>query len=278
MNAKYRNFVLFTLLMVALLIVFEACQQYYYILQFDLVPLSDFTFTELMIGQAYRWLIWLMITLTYFGTIIYRGQSDELFKITRLSTTAIHFVLLITTNVVITAILRIIINDLPMTIESLWDNCVFYFFQKTPIYTLAHGAMVGMLHLVNSNQNLEIEILDLKNKNESEPTDNPQALSIKIGMRNKIIPLSDIVWIEAYDYCVKIHTVSQHAYAMRNSLKALEKRLLSHQFLRVHRKAIVNMNKVSEVTYNSSSYLTLDNHTKVDIAQSRVKSIKTFFN
>lgn len=277
MNAKYREFVLFTLLMVIILIVFESFQQYYYILQFNLVPPSSFTFSELLIGQTYRWLMWLAITMAYFGTIIYSGKSDKLFKITRPWPSAFHLMILIGINVLIASILRFFLNDQAFSLDNLWDNCVFYFFQKTPIYTLAHGAMLGLFHLVNSNQNLVVEILDLKNQKELTTSETPQALSIKIGTRNKIIPLSDIVWIEAYDYCVKIHTIYQHAYAMRNSLKALEKRLLEHQFLRVHRKAIVNMNKVLEVTYNSSSFLTLEDQTKIDIAQSRIKNIKTFF-
>ena len=150
--------------------------------------------------------------------------------------------------------------------------CVFLLSKNTYLHA-AHVAILGLFHLVNVNQNLAIEIFDLKNKIKKG---NTQALSIKIGNKSKIIPLSDILWIEAYDYCVKIHTVSQHTYAMRNSLKALEKKLQDNHFLRVHRKAIVNMNKVSEVSYNSTSFLTLENQIKIDIAQSRLRDIKSF--
>ena len=262
--------------MVMVLIVFETFQQYYYLLQFDIVPKDQFTLLDIMISQTYRWLVWLVLSMAYFGTIIYKGRSEQLFNITSIGSTVLHLILLIGINVIIVSLLQLALNNLPLTFSNFWDNCVFFFFQKSPIYTLGHGALLGLLHFVNTNQNLAIEVLDLKQEKVSS-TESPQALSIKIGLRNKIIPLDDIVWIEAYDYCVKIHTVQQHAYAMRNSLKALEKKLLDQQFLRVHRKAIVNMNKVSEVTYNSSSFLTLNDETRIDIAQSRVKSIKTFF-
>lgn len=277
MNAKYRGFLFYTVLMVIVLIVFEALQQYYYILRFDLFPTSSFTFSELIIGQTYRWMIWLVVSMAYFGTIIFNGQSDYLFKVTKLWPSAFHVIVLLGINVLLVSILQLLLTNATVNLNNLWENCVFYFFQKAPIYTLAHGAMLGLFYMVNSNQNLAIEILDLKVEKKASKSETPPALSIKIGTRNKIISLQDIVWIEAYDYCVKIHTVHQHAYAMRNSLKALEKRLYDHQFLRVHRKAIVNMNKVSEVTYNSTSFLTLKDQTRVDIAQSRVKSIKTFF-
>ncbi len=273
MYTKYRGFVFYTLIMVAVLIVFESAQQYYYILQFDLAPTVQFSFVELIIAHGYRWIIWLVLTMAYFGTVIYNGKSDQIFDLTRSWPAIQHLVFLIGLNVIIISILQLAFADRSITFENVLDNCTFFFFQKAPIYTLAHEAMLGIFQMVNTNQNLAIEILDLKNQIHA---DDVQALSIKIGKKNKIIPLSDIVWIEAYDYCVKIHTTSQHTYAMRNSLKALEKKLQDKQFLRVHRKAIVNMGKVSEVTFNSSSFLTLDDQTKIDIAQSRISDVKGY--
>lgn len=272
-RAKYRGFLQSTLLMVVTLVIFESAQQYYYVLQFDLSPSSQLSIFDLALAHAYRWVVWLILSLIYFGMLVYKGQFDQAFTITKVTTAIQHLMLLIAINVVIISLLQLTFSGRVFSVENIWDNCVFFFFQKAPIYTLAHGAMLGIFQLVNSNQNLAIKILDLKNQN---ITKNTQALSIKIGNKSKIIPLADILWIEAYDYCVKIHTVDEHSYAMRNSLKALEKKLQDRQFLRVHRKAIVNMNRVSQVTYNSSSFLTLENQAKIDIAQSRIVDIKAF--
>lgn len=273
MYTKYRGFAFATLVMVAVLILFESAQQYYYILQFDLAPTSQFSIVELTIAHGYRWIIWLVLSMVYFGTLIYTGQSDRIFNFTKVWPAIQHLVLLIALNVIIISLLQLVLTNRSLTFENIWDNCTFFFFQKAPIYTLAHGAMLGIFQMVNTNQNLAIEIIDLKNQINSKGL---QVLSIKIGTKNKIIPLSEIVWIEAYDYCVKIHTTSQHTYAMRNSLKALEKKLHDRQFLRVHRRAIVNMEKVSEVTYNSNSFLTLVDRTTIDIAQSRVSDVKGY--
>lgn len=274
MQLKYQGFVLYAFAMVLFLVLFESAQQYYFILQFDLAPTDEFSIFDLAIAHAYRWMIWLSITLIYCGAIIYTGKSNRVFNLTKAWPAISHLIILIVINVLVISLIQLVLNNRALTLENIWDNCVFFFYQKTPIYTLAHVAILGLFHLVNVNQNLAVEILDLKNKIKKEDT---QALSIKIGNKNKIIPLSDILWIEAYDYCVKIHTVSQHTYAMRNSLKALEKKLQDRQFLRVHRKAIVNMKKVSEVSFNSSSFLTLENHTKIDVSQSRVRDVKTFY-
>lgn len=274
MQFKYQRFVLYTFAMVLFLVLFESAQQYYFILQFELASADQFSIFELAIAHAYRWMIWLAITLLYCGTIIYTGNSSKVFNLTKAWPAISHLILLITSNVLIISFLQLVLNNRAVNVENLWDNCVFFFYQKTPIYTLAHVAMLGLLHLVNINQNLEVEVLDLKSKIKKEDT---RALSIKIGNKTKIIPLADILWIEAYDYCVKIHTVNQHTYAMRNSLKALEKKLQDQQFLRVHRKAIVNMKKVSEVNFNSTSFLTLENQLRIDVSQSRVRDVKTFF-
>lgn len=274
MQLKYQRFVLYTFAMVLFLVLFESAQQYYFILQFELASADQFSIFELAIAHAYRWMIWLAITLLYCGTIIYTGNSSKVFNLTKAWPAISHLILLITSNVLIISFLQLVLNNRAVNVENLWDNCVFFFYQKTPIYTLAHVAMLGLLHLVNINQNLEVEVLDLKSKIKKEDT---RALSIKIGNKTKIIPLADILWIEAYDYCVKIHTVNQHTYAMRNSLKALEKKLQDQQFLRVHRKAIVNMKKVSEVNFNSTSFLTLENQLRIDVSQSRVRDVKTFF-
>ena len=101
-------------------------------------------------------------------------------------------------------------------VENFWDNCVFFFFQKAPIYTLSYGAMLGLFYMVKTNQNLAIEILNLQNQ---VKVDGPQALSIKIGKKNKIIPIADIVWIEAYDLTIN---VSNDGYPFRTTIFTLK--------------------------------------------------------
>ena len=275
MRTHYQHFLIYTVLMVFILTLFESAQQYYYIKQFDLAPNSDFTFFNLITNHGYRWIVWLIISLSYFSYIIFHGQINASFEDFKISKLLQQLVLVIVLNISIIAFIQSLINPDQLSMGTYLDNWIFFLFQKTPIYTLAHGSMLGLFYLVNSNQQLSIENLKLQNQLSEEQT---QALAIKIGTKEKIIPLSDILWIEAYDYCVKIHTTTKHSYAMRNSLKALEKRLKSQQFLRVHRQAIVNMEMVKEVQYNSTSFLTLKNDTKIDISQSRIKEVRSFYN
>jgi two-component system, LytTR family, response regulator len=56
----------------------------------------------------------------------------------------------------------------------------------------------------------------------------------------------EIEWIEAADYYVELH-VGAHTYLHRESMSALEARLDSRRFVRIHRKAIVNIRCLREV-------------------------------
>jgi two-component system LytT family response regulator len=71
---------------------------------------------------------------------------------------------------------------------------------------------------------------------------------IVLRSRGRILPLSveKIEWIEAADNYVRVHT-SQRTHLVRETLAAVEGRLDPHQFLRIHRRAIVNVDLVSEV-------------------------------
>lgn len=61
------------------------------------------------------------------------------------------------------------------------------------------------------------------------------------------LPIPDIVWIEAEDYCTRIHAGDRRPL-VRRSMQSLAEELAPAGFLRVHRSAIVNLAKVREVT------------------------------
>lgn len=91
---------------------------------------------------------------------------------------------------------------------------------------------------------------------ENQPSlseDTPYVLSDRIFIRHKDrmvrIALADILYIEAdRNYCHLFTT--GHQYTLTTSLKVLEDKLPSIQFLRVHRSFIVNLLRVDEVAEN----------------------------
>ena len=78
-------------------------------------------------------------------------------------------------------------------------------------------------------------------------TREPAPLLVRDGMRTVILPLDEIVWIEAEDYCARIH-LERRSVLVRESLRTLERRLDNGRFARVHRSAIVNVARIRELS------------------------------
>jgi two-component system LytT family response regulator len=60
------------------------------------------------------------------------------------------------------------------------------------------------------------------------------------------VRVDDVDWIEAADYCVRIHTAGRF-HLLRETLGEMESRLDPHRFFRVHRSAIVNLGRIKEL-------------------------------
>jgi two-component system, LytTR family, response regulator len=95
-----------------------------------------------------------------------------------------------------------------------------------------------------------------------------QRLACKDGDRSIVVNTSEIVWIEAEDYYVLIH--SKHGrHMVRTSMMSLEQRLDPERFRRVHRTAIVNLDEVRTMHDVGGLHLTLSDGTEVAVSRSR---------
>jgi two-component system LytT family response regulator len=95
-----------------------------------------------------------------------------------------------------------------------------------------------------------------------------QRLALKEGDRSAVVKVADIVWIQAEDYYVQIHS-KQGRHLVRVSLASLEQRLDPARFLRVHRTAIVNVDEITATHDRGSLVLTLSNGAEVPVSRSR---------
>ena len=100
-------------------------------------------------------------------------------------------------------------------------------------------------------------------------------ISVKTGGKIIFVPVEDIDWIEADNQYVKIHAGGK-AHTHRQSLTDLESVLSPEAFARVHRSAIVNVQRIQSVEphFKGDSMITLQNGTKVKLAQSRKESLR----
>ncbi len=98
----------------------------------------------------------------------------------------------------------------------------------------------------------------------------PSRLAVRTAGRMRYVPTESIDWIEAADYCVRLHAAGTR-YLIRRSMKSLERLLSGRGFVRVHRSAIVNADRVREI--RSRRTVVLDDGTELPISRSRSRTV-----
>ena len=101
-----------------------------------------------------------------------------------------------------------------------------------------------------------------------------------VRVREKVVVVraEDIDWIEAADYYASIHTGAA-SYLLRETMAELERRLDPGRFFRVHRSAIVNLDRVREVhpLFRGDCTLVLSNGTQVKLSRTRRDEFERLF-
>ena len=100
-------------------------------------------------------------------------------------------------------------------------------------------------------------------------------LFVKTGNHIDVIPVEEIIRIEAQDDYVDIFT-SKGKYLKKETMSYLENHLPADTFMRVHRSQIVNLNRIEKIEkYGKESYLLiLDEGSKVKVSKNRIKELK----
>jgi len=120
---------------------------------------------------------------------------------------------------------------------------------------------------------------ELRHEEGGTPTPSPgqasylQRLAFKEGDRSIVVKTADVLWIEAEDYYVLIHS-KQGRHMVRASMASLEQRLDPHRFRRVHRTAIVNLDEVRTMHDSGGLQLTLSDGCEVSVSRSRRTQIE----
>lgn len=101
-------------------------------------------------------------------------------------------------------------------------------------------------------------------------------LMIKSAGRVTFLKTEDVDWIEADNYYAKLHT-EKKSHLLRESLNDLEARLDPKQFARVHRSAIVNLDRVKELQthFNGEQIVVLHDGTELKLSRSRREELQT---
>jgi two-component system LytT family response regulator len=84
-----------------------------------------------------------------------------------------------------------------------------------------------------------------------------------------VIDVDEIDWIEADDYYAAVHA-REGRHLIRESLASLEQRLDRNQFVRTHRSAMVNIDRVAELRKDAGeTFLVLKCGTRIPVSRRR---------
>ncbi|HEX6535223.1 MAG TPA: LytTR family DNA-binding domain-containing protein [Gemmatimonadaceae bacterium] len=100
-------------------------------------------------------------------------------------------------------------------------------------------------------------------------------LLVTTANRSQVIHVSAIDWVQADDYYAALH-VGGRRHLLRETMSALEARLDPETFLRIHRSAIVNIERVHglERTADGQLVVVLGNGARLPVSRSRRDAVE----
>ena len=102
-----------------------------------------------------------------------------------------------------------------------------------------------------------------------------ERIFVKTGNKIDVIPVDEIIRIEAQDDYAEIFT-KQRSFLKKETMAYLEKNLPQNNFIRIHRSSIINTDYMERIEkYGKESYLViLKDSSKVNVSKSRIKELK----
>ncbi|MCA0377053.1 MAG: LytTR family transcriptional regulator DNA-binding domain-containing protein [Gemmatimonadetes bacterium] len=95
----------------------------------------------------------------------------------------------------------------------------------------------------------EDAVLDLSREDGGRSTAEgpPLRVLVREGRRTRFVPLAEVDWFEADGNYIRVHAAGEQ-YRTRGTISAIETALDPRQFVRIHRRVVVNMDRVREMT------------------------------
>lgn len=99
---------------------------------------------------------------------------------------------------------------------------------------------------------------------------------VKTGDHAHVVNTEDVDWIEAADYCARLHA-GKALHVIRVPLADLEQQLDPRRFFRLHRSAMVNLDRVRRIDTDSQGDATvvLADGTRLKVARSRRSALES---
>jgi two-component system LytT family response regulator len=105
-----------------------------------------------------------------------------------------------------------------------------------------------------------------------------QRILVSSGNRSVSVRVPDVLWVEADDYYARLHAAGA-SFLVRQSLSSLEGQLDPARFVRVHRGAIVNIDRVRELIRGERGQLDLclEDGSRISVSERRRDTVLARF-
>lgn len=119
-------------------------------------------------------------------------------------------------------------------------------------------------------RSVEERLLDLLEEREKSSRRFVRRFVVRARERTVFVPAAAVDWIEAADDYAELH-VGGETHLVRERIAELEARLDPHEFARIHRSTIVNIDRVRELRplFRGDSIVVLADGTKLRLSRSR---------
>ncbi len=97
-----------------------------------------------------------------------------------------------------------------------------------------------------SKRNTPSDINEQLNENRQRTADENSRVVVKTHNQIRIIPIHDIIYLEAYDDYVKMHT-TQGMFLKKRTMSSFEQGLNPNEFVRVHRSYIIKLDQLTRI-------------------------------
>lgn len=175
---------------------------------------------------------------------------------------AVHAALGLALVVVLNAAIRVPLlwsaGDATTFLRSLGQGLSVYL----PGALLAYAGLVLVGHaLVRSPERVD---------GDEASTAAPERLAVRTPLRTHLLHVDEIVWIEADDNHIRVHT-PEGSYRTRSSISAVEAELPPGAFVRIHRSHLVRVERVREVQPmgNGDQVVVMDDGSELRVARGR---------
>lgn len=132
--------------------------------------------------------------------------------------------------------------------------------------------------VLNEQINISEEKVEKLKSHIEEETEYIDRVIVKQNQKINIIPIDKVVYFEAQDDYVMIHT-DDGKFLKQKTMKYFEDHLDPKDFIRIHRSSIVNISRVKEIElFDKDSYkAVLKDGTKLSVSRSGYSKLKEIF-